>query len=146
LGSPLTCLDSSVVSGILLNDQSCSASGSYFLLNYLSLGPSASWINEVTSDDSVENPRFTVDVMHYFNNISDAVQRCTGTIISDNRILTTASCVLVEKTKQIAIQSFIGGTRERVNTRNVFIHPDYKPSQHREANVAVVEVCNAIEQ
>jgi secreted trypsin-like serine protease len=140
LGSPLVCLGSLTVTGILLNDQSCSASGSNFLLNYHSLHRFQDWINEVTSDDYQENPRFTVFVMHYTNDISDAVQRCAGTIISDRHVLTTASCVSVQPSTQIAIESYVGSEKRLVSTRQVTIHPAYIPSQNTEANVAVVEV------
>lgn len=105
LGSPVVCANNAIA-GFLISDGSCSSVGSNVGLNYHSTSNYVEWLQEVVKE---ENSRFIVNVVQYpSGNIRDSTVRCSGTIITSHRVLTTASCVKVPSSMVIGIRTEMG--------------------------------------
>lgn len=93
--SPLTCDNDMILSGFV-TDAGCvtHANGSAGL-SYHSIGDFQDWIDGVIGPELHERPavNFIVTIMEK-NTI--AVPRCFGTVISSNRVLTTATCATID--------------------------------------------------
>lgn len=121
LGSPVVC--DNAIGGFLLNDKECEKLGSKNHLRYLSTGPFASWIQEVTEEDKLFYPqveftrRFIVNIVHY-KDTESATVACAGTIIAPNHVLTTASCVKVSGNLKIGVRTLTatGSSTSKKNT------------------------------
>jgi V8-like Glu-specific endopeptidase len=138
-GSLVVREDTGIVLGILLNNQSCSTNGDKIQLNYHSLAQQAPWIFYTADIDFVDT-RFSVDVLHFTTSLNEGTPRCIGTIISENKVLTTASCVLVESGTNIGVRTFSGITQNRLKAKSVFVHPKYLKNRSDSVNVAVIEI------
>jgi hypothetical protein len=144
-GSPLYLTDDTVITiyGILVFDKKLASGGT---TSFHHIGKFKEWLDQAKAEITpITVPKFTVDIVHYTSAAAtDGIQRCIGTIISKNRVLTTASCVTADPSKKIAIRTYneaVPATIAEIilETERVWIHPHYK-GRSDGANVAVIEV------
>jgi hypothetical protein len=91
-------------------NSSCSAiNETLSILSYESIENFTDWIKDVTYYTTVENTvRFVVNVAHFiFPDIGTAVVRCAASVITNVHVLTTASCVVVQPPRAIAVQATV---------------------------------------
>lgn len=144
LGSPVIC--GNALAGFLINDESCTIVGDQNVLRYHSVGDFGEWIKEITTNESIEDiARFILNVAVYdLPDTESAVTRCVASVITQRHVLTTASCVSVEKSQGIVVQTIVANENETEITSalpiRVSIHPDYMESEGNFSNVAVILV------
>lgn len=113
-GSPLVC-DGNSIAGMLISDGTCTTTGVGNHLRYHSISDYIVWMQNVVNGKNPDdnnpdnNPipttgRFIVNVVHYSPGNSPTV-RCSGTIITSEHVLTTASCTIVPASLQVGIQT-----------------------------------------
>lgn len=110
LGSPVTCGNDMAVAGFLTNDEGCNTNAGRTTLNYHSVDHFRDWIEGVFGPELPERNKvdFIVTVMEFTPpSYIGATPRCFGTIISSNRVLTTASCATVQSPLALAVQTRI---------------------------------------
>lgn len=102
---------------MLVSAAGCSQAGSSHQLRYHSINDYIVWmqnvVNNTDSDEKIpdNNPiettkRFIVNVVHFAPGNSQSIAvRCSGTIITSEHVLTTASCVIVPATLHVGIQT-----------------------------------------
>lgn len=143
-GSPVFCGDFAVLRGFSLNHEACNVDSKGNYLNFHSIAPFRTWI-QTAMENEIGNtvaPGFIVNIVAYPSaNISAAVTRCLGTIITDRHVLTTSSCVTVDSSSSIGVKYQTAQGTRTVNAANVFTHPNYTITAIRKLNdVAVIKV------
>lgn len=124
-GSPLTCGNDGIVAGFLTNDGGCSTNfDGRAVLNYHSIDDFRDWIlgifgPELPERDTVD---FIVTVLEFSSpNVIKGIPRCFGTIITSNRVLTTATCATIELPLELGVQTrFVQGSSSHESTCKMF--------------------------
>jgi hypothetical protein len=144
MGSPL--MAGSFFTGFLTNNQVCSLTSSGFMLTYHTVTDYAEFIEEALTEESAANdfPNFVANIVtisEYDNNVP--VIRCSGTIISEQHVLTTAECASTDQT--IAIHSAFNNSENGTEIGyekdvKITIHPDYSDGKLSHNNLAIIKV------
>lgn len=109
-GSPLTCGNDMEVAGFVTNVGGCRTDAGRPVLNYVSVNDVHDWIEGIFGPELPERDpvNFIVTVLEFTPPSGEgAIPRCFGTVITSNRILTTASCVTIESPRELAVQTRI---------------------------------------
>ncbi|KAJ6642298.1 Granzyme M [Pseudolycoriella hygida] len=153
LGSPLTCANDLVVAGFVTNEEGCSWNSNRAMLTYHSVGDLYHWIEGVFGPELPERDpvNFIVNVLEFLEtSITDALPRCFGTIISSNRVLTTAICATVQSPLKLAVLtrrvSGSSSSSQSYRTSRIYIHPRYVPENPLSNNVAIIEIDGSFEE
>jgi hypothetical protein len=141
MGSPLITNGSSLFVGFVANNGVCLPTNNGFMLNYHSVNY-PEFIEEASTEQlspGSDLPRFVVNVMNvHRQNVDNYSFRCSGTIISENHVLTTAYCA--QGTQTLAIQgTFVNSTNDIEEAVEVTIHPGYQMGQLMN-NLAIIKV------
>lgn len=97
------------VAGFLTNDGGCSTNVGRTVLNYHSINHFRDWIEGVFGPELPERDpvNFIVTVMEFTPANATVAPRCFGTIITSNRVLTTAVCATIEFPLELRVQTRI---------------------------------------
>lgn len=90
-----------MVAGFVANVDGCSTNAGRTILNYHSVNDFRDWIEGVVGPELPEREaaNFIVEVME-----RNVFLRCFGTIISTNRVLTTATCVTINSASPFELE------------------------------------------
>ncbi|XP_037041916.1 uncharacterized protein LOC119078468 [Bradysia coprophila] len=141
--SPVTCGNDMIVSGFVSTD-GCSPHGDDSArLNYHSVSDFQDWIEGVIGSQLPERREVNFIVIIMDRNTL-AIPQCFGTIISSNRVLTTATCASIDSMDNLVVQSryidVAWPAKQNFSVTQVYVHPSFRQDNPFENNVAIISV------